>query len=57
MRGSYQILLKIQYKMVNLSSILQDFSPIIYYRSQLSFTTMSFPERMLKGTKLEIFVL
>ena len=39
--------IKIQYECVNLSSIVQDFSPIIYYRSQLSFTTMAFPECML----------
>ena len=28
---------------INLSSIVQDFSPIIYYSSQLSFTTVSVP--------------
>ena len=47
MRGCIKCLFKIQYKCVNLSSVVQDFSPIIYYRSQLSFTTMSFPECML----------
>ena len=29
---------KIQYECINLSSIVQDFSPIIYYSSNLSFT-------------------
>ena len=47
MRGCIKCLFKIQYECVNLSSVVQDFSPIIYYRSQLSFTTMSFPECML----------
>ena len=46
-RGCIKCLFKIKYEWVNLSSIVQDFSPIVYYRSQLSFTTMSFPERML----------
>ena len=32
---------------MNVSSIVQELSPIIYYRSQLSFTTVSFPECML----------
>ena len=47
MRGCIKCLFKIQYECVNLSSIVQDFSSIIYYRSQLSFTTTSFPECML----------
>ena len=47
MRGCIKCLFKIQYEYINLSSIVQDFSPIIYYRSQLSFTTMSFSECML----------
>ena len=49
LRSSWGIkcLFKIQYECVNLSSIVQDFSQIIYYRSQLSFTIMSFPECML----------
>ena len=47
MRGCIKRFFKIQYECVNLSSIVQDFSPIIYYCSQLSFTTMSFPECML----------
>ena len=47
MRGCIKCLFKIQYECVNLSSIVQDFSPVIYYSSQLSFTTMSFPECML----------
>ena len=38
---------EIQYECVKLSSIVQEFSPIIYYRSQLSFTTMPFSECML----------
>ena len=41
------------YGCVNLSSIVQDFSPVIYYRSQLSFTTMSFPECVLQGLQGE----
>ena len=44
MRGCIKCFFKIQYECVNLSSIVQDFSPIIYYRSQLSFTTTSFSE-------------
>ena len=47
MRGCIKCLFKIQYECVNLSSIVQDFSLIIYYRSQLSFATVSFPECML----------
>ena len=47
MRGCIKCLFKIQYDWVNLSSIVQDLSPIIFYRSQLSFTTMFFPECML----------
>ena len=45
--GCTKCLFKIQYESVNLSSIVQDFSPVIYYRSQLCFTTMSFPECIL----------
>ena len=41
MRGCIKCLFKIQYEFVNLSSIVQDCSPIIYYRSQLSFTSIS----------------
>ena len=41
MRVCIKCLSKIQYECVNLSSVVQDFSPIIYYCSQLSFTTMS----------------
>ena len=47
MRGWIKRLFKIQYECVNLSSIVQDFSSIIYYCSQLSFITMYFPECML----------
>ena len=36
MRGRIKCLFKIQYECVNLSSIVQDFNPIIYYCSQLS---------------------
>ena len=42
--GCIKCLFKIQYERVNLSSVVQDFSPIIYYRSQLSFRAVSFPE-------------
>ena len=56
MRGCIKCLFKIQYECVNLSSIVQDFSPIIYYRSQLGFTTMSFPERMLPIWQEFIFI-
>ena len=56
MRGCIKCLFKIQYESVNLSSIVQDFSPIIYYRSQLSFTTMSFPECMLPIWREFIFI-
>ena len=33
MRGCVKCLFKIQYERVNLTSVVQDFSPIIYYRS------------------------
>ena len=56
MRGCVKCLFKIQYECVNLSSIVQDFSPIIYYHSQLSFTTMSFPEYMLPIWQEFIFI-
>ena len=56
MRGCIKCLSKIQYECVNLSSIVQDFSQIIYYRSQLSFTTMSFPECMLSAWQEFIFI-
>ena len=39
--------LKIQNECIDLSSIIQDFSPIIYYSSQLSFTTVPFCKCML----------
>ena len=35
-KGCNKCLFKIQYECVNLSSIVQTFSPVIYYRSQLS---------------------
>ena len=56
MRGCIKCLLKIQYERVILSSVVQDFSPIIYYRSQLSFTTVSFPECMLPIWQEFIFI-
>ena len=56
MRGCIKCLFKIQYERVNLSSVVQDFSPIIYYRSQLSFTTVSFPECMLPIWQELIFI-
>ena len=56
MRGYIKCLFKIQYECVNLSSIVQDFSPIIYYRSQLSCTTMSFPECMFPIWQEFIFI-
>ena len=39
--------LKFLYQYIKLSSIVQDLSPIIYYSSQLIFTTVSFSECML----------
>ena len=56
MRGCIKCLFKIQYERVNLSSVVQDFSPVIYYRSQLSFTTVSFPECMLPIWQEFIFI-
>ena len=56
MRGCIKCLFKIQYECVNLSSVVQDFSLIIYYRSQLSFTTVSFPECMLLIWQEFIFI-
>ena len=52
MRVCIKCLFKIKYECVNLSSIVQDFCPIIYYRSQLSFTTMSFPACCLSDRSL-----
>ena len=52
MRVCIKCLFKIKYECVNQSSIVQDFSPIIYYRSQLSFTTMSFPACCLSDRSL-----
>ena len=46
-KKSAEIKIEIQYECVNLTSVVQEFSPIIYYRSQLSFTTMPFSECML----------
>ena len=54
--GGIKCLFKIQYECVNRSSIVQDFSPIIYYRSQLSFTAMSFPECTLPIWQEFIFI-
>ena len=48
--------LKIQYDCINLSSIVQSFSPIIYYSSQLSFTTVPFSECMLSVWEKYIFI-
>ena len=56
MRRCIKCHFKIQYECVNLSSVVQDFSLIIYYRSQLSFTTMSFPECMLPIWQEFIFI-
>ena len=56
MRRCIKCLFKIQYECVNLSSTVQEFSSIIYYRSQLSFTTMSFPECMLPIWQEFIFI-
>ena len=47
MRRGVKCFLKIKNECINLSSIVQDFSPIIYYSSQLSFTTVSFSKCML----------
>ena len=41
-KGCNKCLFKIQYECVNLSSIVQHFSPIIYYRSQLSLNVFLF---------------
>ena len=56
MRGCFKCLFKIQYECVNLSSIVQDLSPIIYYRSQRSFTTMSLSECILPIWQEFIFI-
>ena len=56
MRGCIKCISIIQYECVNLSSIVQDFSPVIYNHSQLSFTTMSFPECMLPIWQEFIFI-
>ena len=56
MRRCIKRFYEIQYECVNLFSIVQDFSPFIYYRSQLSFTTMSFPECMLSIWQEFIFI-
>ena len=56
MRECIKCLFKTQYECVNLSSIVQDFSPFIYYRSQLSFTTIYFPECILPILQEFIFI-
>ena len=56
MRRCIKCLFKIQYECVNLSSIVQDFSPVIYYSSQLRFTTVSFSECMLPIWQELIFI-
>ena len=40
--GRIKCLFKIKYECVNLSAIVQDFSPIIYYRSKLSLQLCHF---------------
>ena len=56
MRACIKRFLEIQYECVKLSSIVQEFSPIIYYRSQLSFTTMPFSKSMLPIWQKIIFI-
>ena len=56
MRWCIKCLFKIQHECVTLSSIVQDFNPIVYYHSQLSFTTMSFPECMLPIWQEFVFI-
>ena len=48
---------KIQYKSVNLAFfVYKDFCPIIYHRSQLSFTCMPFPKCVLPVRQEFIFI-
>ena len=56
MRWGIKCFLKIQYECIKLSSIVQDFSPVIYYSSQLIFTTVRFSECMLSVWEKFIFI-
>ena len=52
----FKCLFKVQYECVNLSCIVQNLRPVIYYRLQLSFTTKSFPECTVPIRQKFIFV-
>ena len=45
--GLCQKLSQVQDKSVNLSALIQEFSPVVYNRDQLSFTTVPLPECIL----------
>ena len=47
MRGCIKSFLEVQDKCVNLSAVIQDFSPIVYNSDQLSFTAVPLSECML----------
>ena len=55
-KGCNKCLFKIQYECVNLSSIVQHFSPIIYYRSQLSLNVFFFVCCSPTGVQLLVFL-
>ena len=56
MRGCIKSFLEVQDKCVNLSAIIQDFSPVIYNSDQLSFTAVPLWECMLSIWQKFMFV-
>ena len=51
----YRMPFQVQYKCVNLSTFISDFSPFIHYRYKLSFNTVIFPECMLAFRQETVF--
>ena len=56
MRGCIKSFLKVQDECVNLSAVIQDFSPVIYNSDQQSFTAVPLSECMLTIWQMFMFV-
>ena len=56
MRGCIKSFLEVQDKCVNLSTIIQDFSPIVYNSDQPSFTAVPLSECMLSIWQKFMFI-
>ena len=56
MKGCIKSFLEVQAKCVNLSAVIQDFSPIVYNSDQLSFTAVPLSECMLSVWQKFMFV-